>query len=844
MRKSFLSALILTCLLTGCRQPPRAQVDDTPEITSVVADDGIRVEPGLTSKFKVTIARKNFTDPVRVELRDLPAGVSAKSVVIPAKETVGEFEIAAEPDVLPGTTTGTHALAKSGDALATSKPFSIRIAPPSITFTIEPPQLKLAPGQSKSVKVTLVRGREAYQGPIEIKLAELPRGVEWTPAGKDPKGSDTTVFQLKAADDVTGADVKAHIRAIGANETRGVALLPLHVLGPAFTLKVEPLRVKSAFGKTAKITISAMRKDYQGPIAIKLDNMPTGVKVKPITLPAKQSTAEVDLIIANDAASVDKSIQVSGTTNDLRQAKSSFDLRIEGRPFTLLIKPLRFEVVQGSSTRVKVTAARASDYTGPIALELRNLPKGIKASSFGVAPREKTAEIEIIADDTAALGDFSTVQLLGSATIGGEKRDIKNDKVILRVLPIFSLSVQPARIDVVEGQKATVKVSADRRTYNGTISVELRNLPKGVSAAKAMIPRDKTFIDIELSADPGTGGAKALPHALGTTISSKQVASAGFNVNVVGKLFDLQVDKVVKVTFGSSAMLRVAVKRLDYQGPIELDLKNLPTNVKAAKVLIPAGQNDADIELVASSDAKEAKADAQVIATAVTAGRRQREADPTSVQVIPGLFDLKIDPVVVKLHHGGTAKVKVTAQRKGHDGPIALELRNLPMHMKADKVTLAKGETVAEIEVKADASVSDGAKVDVYARGLPMGVNKTIESTRFTVAVVSIGQPPGVELKVPANIQITQGGTVKVKVVAARKGYAGPLTVDLRNLPADVESSKATIPAGGKEAEITLTARPKAEPSVRTDVCAVGLATASDNCPYASPQMTVRVMRK
>ncbi len=845
MHSRIVSTLILACVLAGCRRPPSVQVDATPEITAVEADTGIRVEPGLASKFRITIARKNLTDAVRVELRDLPVGVSAKSVVIPAKETVGEVEIVADPTTQPGTTNGVRAFASAGEVQTSSKPFGIRIAPPSITFTFDPPMLKLAPGQSRQVKVTLQRGREAFQGPVEIKLADLPKGVEWTTLGKGPEGSDVAVFVLKAAANAGEADIKAFVRAIGASETRGAALFSLNVLGSPFALKIEPLRVKSAYGQSAKVKVSATRKDYQGPIVIKLDNLPIGVQAKPLTLAAKQSAGEIDLVIAGDALTADKSIQVNGATDDARQAAASFDLRIEGRPFTLQVQPVRLDVVQGTTAKLKVIAIRAKDYNGPISLEMSNLPQGVKASSFGIASQGKDAEIEITADDAAALGDTSNVQILGSASVGGEMRDVKYGKFALRVLPVFSLNVQPGTIDLVEGQKGTVKVTAERRTYKGTINVELRNLPKGVSAAKAEIARDKTSVDIELSADPGTGGAKAVPHAFGTTNANKSVASAGFNVSVLGKLFDLKADKLVKVTFGSTAILHVTVQRFDYQGPIELDLKNLPPNVKASKVTLPAGQSDVDIELSASLDAKETKADATVIATAVTAGRRQREADPTNVQVVPGLFDLKVEPIVLNLHHGSSAKVKVTAQRKGHDGPITIDLRNLPAKMKAEKITLAKGETVAEIEVKADATVSDGAKVDVFARGIPMGVSKTIDSARFTVAVVSIGQPLSLELKVvQPNVQLKPGESVKVKVIAVRKNYAGEIMVDLRNLPVDVESSKAMIPAGATEAEITLTAKAKAEPSLKSDACAVGLAIGSDNCPYASPQMTVRVLRK
>jgi hypothetical protein len=167
----------------------------------------------------------------------------------------------------------------------------------------------------------------------------------------------------------------------------------------------------------------------------------------------------------------------------------------------------------------------------------------------------------------------------------------------------------------------------------------------------------------------------------------------------------------------------------------------------------------------------------------------------------------------------------------------------LPAAMKADKATIPKGENQVEIEIKASAAATDGARPDVFARSI-VGA-KQVDSLRFTVNVLSIGQQPGLELKVePALIKVGQGGSVMVKVTAARKGYTGPIEVELRNLPAELESTKRTIAEGENSVEIALVARSKAEPGTKADVCAVGTATFAANCLYASPYVTVQVGRK
>ena len=845
MPRRFLTLFLLLILVHGCRrQPPVVQVEEPASLAVTVESAKVQVEPGLSTRVKVSVARKNVADAVKLELADLPAGLSASSVTLGASDSSAEIELTAAPGLEPGEKAGLRATATAGEVKGASSPFYATVLKPSFTCVYGPTGLKIPKGQSRQLKVTVQRAKEAYQGPIEISLANVPKGLTVTQGANAADGSGTATFALQAAPGATEGEHVAHVRIEGGRELRGVALLPVTVVGAPFTLKVDSAQVAGVFGKSTKVKIIAARRDYQGPITIRLSDLPPQVKASSFTLPAKETSGEVELSVSPEAMSSEKTIQVNGSADDGRSAVASFDLSVEGKPFSLHVKPKLLEVVQGESAKLKVSVVRSKGFTGPISIEVRNLPKDVKGTSFGIPLQAKEADLDIAVGDAANIGVTQGVQIVGIAPVAGEKREIRGDTLTLGVLPVFNLQVLPAKVEFVEGQKATVTVKAMRKNYKGSIALAWKNLPVGVTASEAQIPRDKDSIEVELTAGPGSGGKiKADVHTVGSTFDKKQVASSNVTVTVISRLFELKVEKTAKITMGSKAFLRVSAQRTDYEGPIALEVKDLPSDVKAAKAVIPAGKSEIDIELAAADQVKDVKADIHILGTATAANNQQRQSSAIQLQIIPGLFDLKIEPALVDLHHGGMTKLTVTAQRKGYDGPIAIELKNLPMKVSAEKVTIAKGESKAEIEVKAQLTVLEGAKVDVYARG--SGANKAVDSSRLTINIASVGQPPGVELKVePASIKLTAGEQTKVKVKATRNGYKGPLMVDLRNLPAEVESSKGMIAEGASEVEITLTARAKAEPTLKLDVCAVGIATAQENRAYASPHVGLQVSRK
>src|SRR5262249_6900172 len=156
-----------------------------------------------------------------------------------------------------------------------------------------------------------------------------------------------------------------------------------------------------------------------------------------------------------------------------------------------------------------------------------------------------------------------------------------------------------------------------------------------------------------------------------------------------------------KLTPGKPAMLTITATRAPgFTEEIAITAAGLPPTVTAALKNIPKGQNEVKVQLSSAANAPGAQ-----IPLTITGKARFHPTDfsvnapPVTlvVSVIP--FELKVEPTPVKIVQGTKVKLKVTAQRKGYAGPIALEIRNLPANVTAAKGTIGQGQTAVEMEL-------------------------------------------------------------------------------------------------------------------------------------------------
>jgi uncharacterized membrane protein len=90
---SFSLMVMLTVSSSGCKKGEQKSVEGPKgEKLTLTAPPDTDIKVGNTAKVTVKIAREKFTDPVDIEITDLPAGVTAD----PAKTTIGKDNTSAD----------------------------------------------------------------------------------------------------------------------------------------------------------------------------------------------------------------------------------------------------------------------------------------------------------------------------------------------------------------------------------------------------------------------------------------------------------------------------------------------------------------------------------------------------------------------------------------------------------------------------------------------------------------------------------------------------------------------------------------------------------------------------
>lgn len=323
---------------------------------------------------------------------------------------------------------------------------------------------------------------------------------------------------------------------------------------------------------------------------------------------------------------------------------------------------------------------------------------------------------------------------------------------------------------------------------------------------------------------------------------------------------------------GSTGTLAIgAPVRRDYTGPITLTVVGAPgitgsavlaagaaapqPNQPAALLFLstgpetPLGLNTVRVECKATINGKEVRhfATARPAIVAALSGLPfpPRDLDtPVAVAVTekpPFTLAVKFDqPETLR---GTAAAVTVTATKvPGFDEEIALAPLGLPQNVAPALKNIPKGMNEIKVTLTPAAGVPLG-DYPVTVSGKSKFMNKEFNVIGTPAPLVVVAP---FELKVePEKLALDTGAKAKLKVVAVRKGgYAGPITLQLRNLPGNVAAPAATIDMGKDSVEIELSAAPDAAVGDKADVNVLGTAPAAGNQQNASGNFTISVVKK
>ena len=260
----------------------------------------------------------------------------------------------------------------------------------------------------------------------------------------------------------------------------------------------------------------------------------------------------------------------------------------------------------------------------------------------------------------------------------------------------------------------------------------------------------------------------------------------------------------------STTLIVSATRESGFDRPIVISTVGLPTNVTAANQTIASADTEVRMDMKLSDRAALGAYAFTVI------GQSQAPEGTTMASVVPPPltvvrpFELKAEPNPLIIEQGKKAQLTVSAIRKGgYDGPITIELRNLPAQVTASKPAIPKGENSTTVELTASAAAPLGVRGDVDALGTVDLGQQQAASAPFAVRV----QAPAPVLTVkaePASVTLKAGAEAKVKVSVERKNLAGPALISIAGLPAKITASDLTIPADQSSGEVELSA-PAAE---------------------------------
>jgi hypothetical protein len=161
-------------------------------------------------------------------------------------------------------------------------------------------------------------------------------------------------------------------------------------------------------------------------------------------------------------------------------------------------------------------------------------------------------------------------------------------------------------------------------------------------------------------------------------------------------------------------------------------------------------------------------------------------------------FSLLVNPTNPNVPRGGRIPVQIVAHRdEGFDGPIEVELTNLPAGLQATRGVVLSGHSMVSVILSASEDVKLDAPVELRVSGrATIDGRQVVHGTMPNeVGVVSIGTPP--ELRVesvePKVIELEQGGSAKVHVrISRHNGFKGRVPLSVQNLP-----FKVTVPDVG-----------------------------------------------
>lgn len=372
--------------------------------------------------------------------------------------------------------------------------------------------------------------------------------------------------------------------------------------------------VTAYYGGVNRFTIAIVRQGFDGPVLVRVMNLPEDVKAPTVTIPAGQQQATIELTVNEhpDARPPARAhalrVEASGRGIDGALASAELTLRVEPPPPRLYVSaPALVKAYYGGSNRFPVRIARQW-FDGPVRLEPVDLPAALKVEPITLAAGRSDAEVVVNVVAPAA-GTPARVEGLRLRAVAPDQAGLSaaaEVKVQAEMPPPrLALAASPS-VRVYAGDKNRFGVKVNRQWFDGPVVVEAVDLPAGVTIAPMELKADQSEAELEVAVASRTP-PRFVPLKLRARAAGRaDVAAAGalgLSVERPPPGLSLAISSKIDIFQGGACKFGVKVARTGYDGPLHVTFEKLPEFVKlqakTPHVYLPAGANEAEVELFA-----------------------------------------------------------------------------------------------------------------------------------------------------------------------------------------------------------------------------------------------------
>jgi hypothetical protein len=181
---------------------------------------------------------------------------------------------------------------------------------------------------------------------------------------------------------------------------------------PDFTLSFSPTAPNVWKGGAVPVTVTVNRIDgFDGPVQVKLDNLPPGFEAPPTFIEAEQQSTTFALFAGPTAANPpEKSAPVKlvaratiGGKEVIREVAGGMPKAVEPGDLVTTTAVGEVTIRPGGESRLRVKIERRNKFTGRVPLEVKGLPHGVRVLDIGlngilITPRDTEREVAIYAE--------------------------------------------------------------------------------------------------------------------------------------------------------------------------------------------------------------------------------------------------------------------------------------------------------------------------------------------------------------------------------------------------------------------------------------------------------------